>query len=325
MCKKLKFGFILLSLTILLSCFSINVKTNAISEKYYLGGMICGFGLETNQAKVVGISDVLTEEGFVSPAKNSEINIGDVIISIDGIKINGYTDIEKSVKDDKIKTIEIERNNQRKIINCKPAKEVSGKYRLGVYVKDKINGLGTITYFTEKDFGSLGHPIVNENGSIQTFGKGNIYQCSINGIVKGERGRAGEIKGQNLSNIPIGTITMNTEEGVFGNISNLFYEKTEIELGNAEIGDASIYSQVDGKLKEYKIQIIKSETDGIKNLIVKIIDRELIALTGGIVQGMSGSPILQNGKLVGAITHVFINNPLVGYGIKINNMINASK
>jgi stage IV sporulation protein B len=172
----------------------------------------------------------------------------------------------------------------------------------------------------------LGHAVIDENNNELDIVDWNIYSCSIKGVVKGERGAAGELKGVFLRDNPIGKIEKNTSSGVYGSVTNkqIIDKLIKIETGEAKVGSAKIVSTVEGKeSKEYDISIVKCDFLGEnKNFVIKIVDKDLISETGGIVQGMSGSPILQDGKLIGAITHVFLNDPTRGFGIKIEYMLN---
>ncbi|MBQ8426611.1 MAG: SpoIVB peptidase [Clostridia bacterium] len=308
---------------------NFNVKpTNAYAEKIYLGGMPAGFSLQTKGATVVGICDVITKDGLVSPAKDSEIKIGDVILSIGEYEINSASDIEFALNNSLNKNVSINRGG--KIISEKiiPAKDINGNFRLGVFVRDNVNGIGTVTYIKGNRFASLGHPVTDDNGEILKIIGGELFSCNITGCVKGERGKAGELRGVFLTKNKIATIDKNNTCGVFGEIESSLLKTTdliEVGIGEARMGDAQIYSTISGNSPEkYDITIIKTDYGNqSKNFVIKINDKKLLDTTGGIVQGMSGSPILQDGKLVGAVTHVFINDPTRGFGISINNMINA--
>ena len=292
----------------------------------YLGGMPAGFSLNTKGAKIMGITDVISNKGAISPARESKIEIGDVILKIDGKDVNTALDVEDAVKDDKIKNLLIERNNETFSVLIKPVKDINGKYKIGVYIRDTVKGIGTITFVKNNRFASLGHPINDDCGEIANIVNGELFDCYITGSIKGERGKPGELKGIFTKTMHVGEIENNIEQGVYGKINEnfSFSDLRQIEIGNATLGNATIYSTILGKTpKEYSIQISKVDNDleGNKNLVIKINDKELLEQTGGIVQGMSGSPIVQNGRLVGAITHVFINDPTRGFGISINNMI----
>ncbi len=319
-------------LLLIILSFSIILTSNfkvvyGEDVKYYLGGYPVGIELTTRGALVVGTCDVVTENGVDSPSKKVGITAGDRIMYIDSIEINDAFDIENAIKTGGEKTVIIKRNEE--IINCNltPAKDMTGCYKIGVFVKNGINGIGTITYFTDRgDFASLGHPVFL-NDKIAEIKKGNLYFCSITGFVMGEYSKPGELKGVFIKDKIIGNIYKNQSNGVFGQLNQDAYYKNmrEVQLGVGMVGDAVIYTTINGTTpKEYSVSIIKvdSKEGSLKNYVIKVTDKELISQTGGIVQGMSGSPIMQNGKLIGAITHVFTNDPTRGFGISINNMIN---
>lgn len=315
-CVVLAFAFV----------FTFNLKTvNADGKYVYLGGMPAGFSMYTRGAYVVGISDVITENGLKSPAKDSGIKIGDVILSIDNFEINNANDIEIALRTYGDKTLSIKRLGEVNKIILTPAVDMLGKQKLGVFVRDNVSGIGTVSFIDGDRFASLGHPVIDENGEIMEIVKGEMFLCNISGYVKGERGKPGELRGVFVKNKVVAKIDKNLYCGVYGEIINYnCSDLTKIEIGKAKMGDASIFTTIDGdKPKEYSISIIKVEdNDDCKNFVIKINDKRLLNTTGGIIQGMSGSPIVQDGKLVGAVTHVFINDPMRGFGISIDNMIN---
>lgn len=323
-----KFSKILFVFIAILTLFNVNTYQTFAKEKntIYLGGMPAGFSLYTRGAYIVGLCDVISENGLVSPSKANDLRVGDVILFINDKEINCALDIENQLTSSEEKTFIIDRNGETIIKNISPAKDMSNKYKLGIFVRDEINGIGTITYIKGDRFGSLGHPIIDDHKGVLQITGGCVFDCKITGNIKGERGKAGELRGVFIRNNLIATIDKNVECGVFGNINKNFSTKKlkKIDLGTAKVGDASIYSTIDGKnTKEYAISIIKIDKSlTSKNLVVKINDKELLSSTGGIIQGMSGSPIVQDGKLVGAITHVFINDPTRGFGVMIDKMIN---
>jgi len=295
-------------------------------EKVYLGGMPAGFALYTRGAQIVGVCDVVTEKGIVSPAKKSDLVVGDIILNIDDYEINTAKDVELAIKNDSEKIIVIKRNNQIIVDNIKPVKDLNGINRLGVLIRDEINGIGTITYIKGDRFASLGHPVVDEKGEIISITGGTAYHCKITDYIRGEKGKAGELRGIFLRNKTLANLDKNLNVGVYGNVDLSFENKNlkEISVGEAKMGDAFIYTTIKGdKSEKFSISIVKIENQSNnKNFVIKITDDKLIEKTGGIVQGMSGSPIVQNGYLVGAVTHVFINDPTRGFGISIQNMIN---
>lgn len=315
-------------LLLVFSLFNIfNLKTVFADEQIYLGGMPAGFSIETKGACIVGLSDVVTENGIKSPSKEAGIQVGDTILSVDDYEVNNAFELAKCLKNSSDKLIKIKRKGEIILITVKPEKDVTGQYKLGVLIRENINGIGTITYIKGNTFASLGHPIIDESGCFMEIVSGNLFKCNITGCIKGERGKAGELRGVFVKSNSIGSFTKNTDCGVFGKLDSneIDYSKlTKVETGHAVIGDASIYSTVFGDSpKEYSISIIKVDDNlGTKNFVIKITDKNLLEITNGIVQGMSGSPIMQNGKLVGAVTHVFTNDPTRGFGVSIDNMLN---
>ena len=325
MFMKRKFLAILLLLFV---CFNTSVlKTVYANEQLYLGGMPAGFSIETRGAYVVGLSDVVTENGIKSPSKIANIQIGDIILCVDDMEVNNSIDLANCINNENTRILKIKRKDQINLVTIKPEKDINGYYKIGVLIRENINGIGTITYIKGNKFASLGHPILDETGNLVEIRSGNLFKVNITGCVKGERGKAGELRGVFLKTKSIGNFTKNTNCGVFGEID--FNEMcvnnlTKIEAGHAMVGDACIYSTVYGETpRKYSISIVKVDDDICsKNFVIKITDKELLDLTNGIVQGMSGSPIIQNNKLVGAVTHVFTNDPTRGFGVSIENMLN---
>ncbi len=299
------------------------------SETLYLGGFATGLAIKTEGATVVGLTDVVTEDGIFSPAKNADIRVGDVILSLNGSKISDSRSIADALNQCGENPVEIvvERNGERSTKYILPQKDVKGNMRLGFFLRDDLNGIGTITYFKENgEFASLGHAISDDDGRVVKLSGGKAYLCSIIGAVKGERGKAGELKGVFVEDTLIGKLVKNERTGVYGKADKSFdYKKLpQTSSGEATMGKAVVATCVDGiKTKEYQISIVKIDKNNKenKNFVIKILDKSLLSATNGILQGMSGSPILQNGKIVGAVTHVFINDPTRGFGISIDKML----
>lgn len=304
----------------------------------YVSGFPIGFSIDGAGAVVVEKSAVITNDGYKMIADEAGIEIGDVIKMINDKPVTSGASITEEVnKDENINKptkLLIERKGEKLI------KEITAEYdtfangyRLGLWVRDNAVGVGMMTYVDENGFyGALGHPITDiDTGSIIPVNVGRVYKCSIIGVNKGEKGTPGELKGLFLktSNM-IGSVEKNERVGVFGtlnkdNISTYVYKKMEVARdGEVKMGPATIVSTVDGVTpREYNIEIVKTNhlsSDGDKCMIIRILDEKLIEKTGGIVQGMSGSPIIQNGKIVGAVTHVFVNDPKKGFANYISSM-----
>ena len=297
-----------------------------------------GVKLLTKGVLVVGISDIRTTKGTRNPARALGIEIGDSIESIGGRQVKTNEDIGAIVSASNGGPLSIVyyRNGNRKEGTISPACDIiDGVYKLGLWVRDSTAGIGTISFYDPQTsvFGALGHAVCDvDTGEILPISSGEIVEVTISGVEKGQNGVPGELKGTFSNSIPKGSVYVNNDTGVFGVLFSAPTQRPAIPIGlKQEIrnGEATILSTVEGTTpKEYKVMIEKiSLNDGniTKNMIVKIVDPELLEITGGIVQGMSGSPIIQNGKIIGAVTHVLINDPTRGYAIFIENMYNNTK
>ena len=321
--KIIKFFTII---TILCTFFNITVNANT-HEFVYLSGDSIGIKMDTG-VYVAGKYLVNTENGKISPWKNSNIQIGDKIINVNNYKVETNNDLLKYLsKENNIINLTIQRNNNIFNTSIDVIKNTNNEYSIGLYIRDKILGIGTMTFITEDNyFASLGHGIYENNTLLNSL-SGSIYYSSVSSIKKAEPGVAGE-KRASIDNTSIGTILSNDVTGLYGKLNNNHNNK-KINIGNQHLiktGYAQIYTSVDkNNVKAYDIEICDcylQNSSSIKGLKIKIIDNELINKTGGIVQGMSGSPIVQNGKIVGAVSHVTLDNPLYGYGMHIDWMIN---
>lgn len=316
--------------------FSVGSVFAAPAGNYlYLGGFPAGFVLNTKSVEVIGTCDILTENGAVCPAREQGVKSGDIIEMVNGIKIESAADLTKLLNEDfSAYSLTVKRGNETLEIPISPIKDKSsGKKRFGLLVKDCINGIGTVTYIDKENnkFGSLGHPVTDNEGNLIPINGGTMYGCNIYDVKKGLRGNPGELKGIFDNSKMMGVITSNTPCGIFGNISSEYDVSTlkKVKSGSTEettIGKATIYSTLHGnKCEEYEVSIVKVDKSNKenRNFVIKINDKRILEEAGGIVQGMSGSPIIQNGKLIGAVTHVFVNDPTRGYGIGIEHMLNA--
>lgn len=313
------------------------VKVHKVNDlELYPGGESVGIRLASNGVLVVGFSDVLVGgEKVESPGKESGINIGDFILEINNNKVVRSKDVSKEIENSKNEIIKIKLERKGEVIE----KEIKGikegkNYKVGLWVRDSAAGVGTMTFYDKKSnkFGALGHPITDgDTNEIFRSKKGDLYEASIISLRKGEKGNPGELKGIFMDEDgPVGNIEKNTECGIFGNGELVKKEEKSkpMKVGfrdEVKVGKAKILTTLSGnEVKEYEIEIVKKldqETPSSKSMVIKVTDEELLKQTGGIIQGMSGSPIIQDGKIIGAVTHVLINKPDTGYGIYIDWML----
>jgi stage IV sporulation protein B len=300
----------------------------------------CGspFGIKilTGGAIVTELGDVDGENGFISPARDI-IKPGDIITRVNGADVTKNDDISNAVQLNADKThIEFTRDGKQRTAEVTPVKSNrDGNLKIGVWVRDSSAGIGTMTFYNPADgtFGGLGHAVCDvDTGQILPLAAGQAVSVYISGVIKGFPGAPGELCGSFMSRVPIGTIYANTDSGVFGVMDSppVVGENANTDTipmaykQEVEIGPARILTTLDGNTpREYDVLIEKidyNDRNKVKNMVIRVTDRKLLGKTGGIVQGMSGSPIVQNGRLVGAVTHVFVSDPARGYGIFAENM-----
>lgn len=293
-----------------------------------------GMKIYTEGVLIVALSDVDTASGNCSPATKCGLKIGDYIVTIDGKKVYTNEDVGEIIENSNGRKINIIINRNGKIIPLvlTPEKSVStGVYKAGIWVRDSSAGIGTLTFYYPYNnvVCGLGHGICDKDtGNLLTVNSGELVGADIISIKKGVAGEPGELTGR-ITLAKYGKILINSTCGVYAlaeqkySNANLTKIALKQEIKN---GEATILTTVDGgEPKEYSCVIKKHSENGVQNLTVKITDEELLAATGGIVQGMSGSPILQNGKLVGAVTHVLVDDPTKGYGIFAENMLETAQ
>ena len=300
-------------------------------------GEVVGIKLYTSGVLVVGTSAIEGNDGITyKPYENTEIHEGDSIISVNDNRVNSTDELVDAINlynGEKV-TIKYLRSDKENSCEITPAKDKNGKYRLGLWVRDSAAGVGTLTFLNEETqtFAGLGHAITDiDTGDIIQTSSGEIDNVSIVSIVKGQKEEPGKIQGTIMQNSSIGNIYKNTKYGIYGiikNVENLkidYSKKVNVATRQEiQLGEATILSDIDGKLKEYNVEIQKTYLNNNydnKSMVIKVTDQELLDKTGGIVQGMSGSPIMQNGKLIGAVTHVFIKDASIGYGVFADRML----
>ncbi len=297
----------------------------------------CGtpFGIKmvTDGVLVVGMSNLETQQGSANPAKDAGLEIGDVLCSLDGQPVQSNEDVSRIISDCGGRQVECvyRRDGVTHTTWLTPMQSLAGSaYRIGIWVRDSTAGIGTLTYcdFSQGTFAGLGHGVCDvDTGELMPLMSGEIVGVTINEIVKGQAGTPGELRGVFHEENRIGTLTANRDTGVFGDLlldSANPYLLPMAFRQQVQEGAAQILTTIDGNTPQlFDITIEKisfAQDTPTKNMIIRITDPDLLAQTGGIVQGMSGSPILQNGMLVGAVTHVFVNDPTKGYGIFAENM-----
>ena len=313
---------------------NIKVKPTE-ADTILVSGSTVGIYMETDGVLVIDTGEILSKNGQMQdPAKNI-LKPGDYIVALNEQKISCKQDLINDLEtiDGKPVTVSVRRNNSTIPVSLSPAQDASGKYKLGIWVRDDTQGIGTLTYVTKDgNFGALGHGISDiDTGNLLSIKGGNLYCAQILGVQKGEKGSPGELSGlirYDADNI-LGEISENSKNGIFGimdawRMKNLDLKKIPIGYKqDLKTGPASILCCTDGEVKEYAAEITRidmNHEDSNKSFVIRITDKELLEKTGGIVQGMSGSPVLQNGKLFGAVTHVFVQDSTGGYGIFIENM-----
>ncbi|MBR4270087.1 MAG: SpoIVB peptidase [Clostridia bacterium] len=296
-------------------------------EKVYLGGQTLGFSYQSDGVLVVAKSS----------AGVSGVECGDILKTINGKTISNLNILIKELNQSQNDEVLLKLVREGKTIErvVKPSiDKYSKKYKLGIWAKDSVSGIGTLTFVKANgEFGALGHPIVEPGtNAMLDVATGSVYKCAILGVKKATRGSAGELRGMILqTNKPLGDVYSNGNYGISGkfDLSQTEFDNAKsISLGGKSTihpGKANIYSSIDGvTVRPYEIEIIKTNyysAQTPQNFVFRVIDKKLIELTGGIVQGMSGSPIVQDDKLIGAVTHVFVNDATKGFGTYIDNMI----
>lgn len=319
----------------LFDLFSVkDVTVNVIPNTTVIPiGKAIGMKMYTEGVLVVGMSEI---EGK-KPYEKTGIEAGDTIVEINNIKINSTDDLIECVNSSKGQEIEIKyiNDNEEKVASMEPVKTSDNEYKLGLWVRDAAAGVGTLTFFepSTNNFASLGHGINDvDTYELINIAKGELVTTNIVDIVKGQDGTPGEIRGSIENGTTLGNISKNTSFGVYGKVSNIsklnLNQSREMEVANrSEIktGKAEIMCELEnGKIGTYEIEIQKLYTENNENnksMLIKVTDEELIEKTGGIIQGMSGAPIIQNGKFIGAITHVLVNDSKTGYAVFADLMI----
>lgn len=352
--KKVRRYFLLsvFCLTVLCGCAKItglgeNTEVNGQEVKsvgkeddtVLLGGMPVGIYMETDGVLVLNTERMTGMDGEEYTPAQGVVSSGDYIVEVNHQKIDGKKQLIDLVEHLDGGSVLLTVRREDLILEKKltPVQISKGDYRLGIWVRDNVQGLGTITFLTkENGFGALGHGIHDiDTSTLLAIRQGTLYRTSIQKIQKGSKGSPGTMEGIIVYSPfhELGTIEKNTDAGIYGTVNSGSGWGEEISVQTAkkeeiEIGNAKIRCCIDGKIEEYEIRVTEIDKDPEqvnKGMVIQVTDPKLLKKTGGIIQGMSGSPILQNGKLIGAVTHVFVQNSTKGYGIFIENMLNEEK
>ena len=288
-------------------------------------GQLIGLQLRSDSLTVAAYDDSLG-----SASRDTGLKIGDELLSIDGEAVSSPEDVRSAISDSETVSLKVRRSGKVTTLRLTPCPTEDGP-RLGVYLRQGISGIGTVTFYDPSTglFGTLGHGVSDSSGQILPMKTGSAFAAEVLSVKKGKTGTPGQLKGE--AGQILGPLLRNTPQGVFGKVSKPFSGKPIPTADYTEIrpGAARIRSTVcGGGVQEYSVEILKiypeDRKDG-RNFLLRVTDEALLQTTGGIVQGMSGSPIIQNGKLVGAVTHVLVNDPQRGYGIFIENMLEAAQ
>ena len=316
-------------------------SVNVVSRKsVYAGGTPIGIYLETKGVMVVDTASVTGTDGEQHEPAANILRSGDYIQAADGTKLKNKEELIECFRQSEGKDVVLDviRNGEMFRLKVTPVKTGEHDFKVGIWVRSDTQGIGTLTYVEDSgSYGALGHGISDvDTGELLQIREGKLYDADVISIIKGQQGSPGELAGliHYSEGYVIGSIEKNQENGIYGTISG-FPERSEsmpkyetAYKQEVKTGSAVLISSVDGTIREYQIEIEElrlNENDVNKGMVLKVTDPELLSLTGGIVQGMSGSPILQNGRLIGAVTHVFVNNPAKGYGIFIENMLDTAE
>ena len=297
-------------------------------------GAAIGVHLETDGLLVIGMSELETESGSRSPAFEAGIRSGDLILEVGQVRVSTARQLREALETESGEVrVRFLREGREMQVSVRPEKGEDGQPELGVWLRSGLSGIGTMTWYDPASgrFGALGHAVSDvDTGVLLPMKSGVVGKASVDSIQRGSAGQPGELKGSMGLEKPFGSILENREEGIFGLIEPGALPETREEpvelcpLRELRCGPAEIISDVSGRRESYSARVLRVYPGGgSRDLLIQVTDERLIGLTGGIVQGMSGSPILQDGRLAGAVTHVLVSDPTKGYGISIEDMLEA--
>lgn len=324
----------------LLTFLTFNTATGlaAYEGKYLIPmGNAVGINLQSEGVMIVGVPEILADGKSTSPARSAGLSAGDIITQVGTQRVSTNEDLKSAINklDGSPVVVKVSRGQSTLQLQVTPHKAEDGHCELGLWMRDGIAGIGTLTFYDPDTgtFGALGHAVNdNETGVIIPLRTGSVMRSFVTDVIQGQAGMPGQLHGTFNNEQILGSLTKNSSSGIFGTMKKNDLTTGKIALPVADFseiktGPAIILSNVSGTdIMEYKVEITRLYTGAEavgRSMMITVKDPELIAKTGGIVQGMSGSPILQNGKIIGAVTHVLINDPTRGYGISIENMLDT--
>lgn len=304
------------------------VSVTAYGTEYLIPvGQVIGLELSDSSVTVAAFDETIGER-----SRQAGLCVGDKLLQIDGKAVTCAEDVRSALQaSGGYVTLQLERKGERHCLRLTPEITEDGP-KLGVLLKQGVTGIGTVTWYDPDTgkFGTLGHGVNGADGKLLTMTAGTAYAASVISVKQGRSGEPGQLRGAVDAKKPLGKLSVNTQRGVFG-LAGDGWQGAALPVAESEeihTGQAAILSTVSGDgVQEYSVEILKiypKTKDSDRNLVIRVTDDRLLEATGGIVQGMSGSPILQDGRIVGAVTHVLVNDPTTGYGIFIENMLEAA-
>jgi stage IV sporulation protein B len=313
------------------------VACAARSERYLVPvGRTVGIKLFSRGVMVVALSEIETTDGMVWPARDCGLAVGDIITEINHTRVNSIEEVEREIGQTEHGALSIQalRDGKSMEMEAEAAScQADGSYKLGAWLRDSMAGIGTVTWYDPDShvFAALGHGINDvDTGRLIPVRSGGIMASTVSAVVKGERAKPGQLHGTFDLTEDVGTLFANSTGGVFGRTDSTMFDGEPVPVaGKNEVhtGAAVIRCNVEGnQVEEYTVELLRIYPelgDSTRNLLLQVNDKRLLERTGGIVQGMSGSPVIQDGKLVGAVTHVLVNDPTRGYGIFAENMLES--
>lgn len=318
--------------------FLFPVQAAAVREVVPIGHT-AGIRMKSEGVLVVRLDTVQTADGERCPARDAGVREGDIIVSAGGTEVSSNAELQSALKAAQGGAVElsIKRGDETHSVQVTACTDQTGVYRLGILARDSMAGIGTLTFADPQTgvFGSLGHGICDaETGVLLPLSEGDLIYSTVETVTRGKSGAPGALQGDFSDARPIGTVTKNTVHGIFGTLSDLSLLSGQGALPVAardeiQTGDAEIIANIDGdKVQRYSVQIVRlyPENDEYgRGMMLHVTDKTLLAQTGGILQGMSGSPVIQNGRLIGAVTHVLVDDPASGYAICIDDMLKEAE